>query len=405
MSNMHRLNALLDSGKLLHPVSDAFSIVDLAGALHSVMGVPNVSLSENAGAVKELIGEPEHLVLVLVDGFGMNFVEGLDGDAFIRAHLAAEMHTVFPSTTPIVLTTLATGEWPAGHAVIGWFLKLRQIDAVSTIISHIRTADKRPLSELGVGVQDAYPVPSRIGRARRETTHIMPEHIINSAYSNYWTGGVPQSGYDDDSPQRAIEMAFDMAIGRIRTARAPTCVYLYIPHVDNAAHRLGASHEDALDTAKEVDHLLGALADALPADARMVMTADHGQLDAPEGRRYVLDASDEIVRLCGGALTGDFRAVYADVRDENMGAFREAVNRRVGDDFLVLTASEVEEVGLLGRGTLVEETRYRMGRVLLLSAGDAIFDYREVIGDERHPIISHHGGLTPAEMRIPLVVA
>ena len=401
MSDVARLKALLNSDELLHPVSDAPSIVDLAGALHSVMGVPDVYLSDNGSAIKGLIGEPEHLVLVLADGFGMNFVEGLDDSAFIPTHLAAEMRTVFPSTTPIVLTTLATGKWPAAHAVIGWFLKLRQIDAVSTIISYIRTADKKPLSELGVGVQDAYPVPSRIGRASLEAVHIMPEQIIDSAYSNYWTGGVSQSGYDADSPQHAIEMAIE----RIRTARKPTCVYLYLPQVDGAAHKLGASHKDTLSAAKKVDLLLGALMDALPSNARMVMTADHGHLDASESKTYELEPSDELLRLCNGPLTGDQRTVYADVPAEKMDAFKEAVHRRFGEDFLVLTRSEVERAGLLGRGALNEETRYRMSNALVLSARDAVLDYRAILGDEVHPMVSHHGGLTPEEMRIPLVVA
>lgn len=401
MSDLDRLNALLNSGELLHPVSDAPSIVDLAAALHSAIGVPDVPLSDNAGAIKGLIGEPEHLVLVLADGFGMNFVVGLDSDAFIPAHLTAEMRTVFPSTTPIVLTTLATGKWPAEHAVIGWFLKLRQINAVSTIISYIRTADKKPLSELGVGAQDAYPVPSRIGGASFEAAHIMPEQIVNTAYSNYWTGGVPQIGYDADSPQRAIEMAVE----RIRTARKPTCVYLYLPQVDGAAHRLGASHEDTLNMAKKVDCLLGALADALPSNARMIMTADHGHLDAPESKRYALESSDEILRLCSGPLTGDQRAVYADVPVDNLDAFREAVHRRFGADFLVLTRSEVERAGLLGKGMLSEETRYRMSSALALATRNAVLDYRAVLGDAVHPMVSHHGGITPEEIQIPLVVA
>ena len=224
MSDMERLKALLESGSLLHPVSEAFSIVDFANALHSVTGVPDVPLDRNASTVKGLVGESEHLVLVLADGFGMNFVKALDGDAFIPNHLAAEMRTVFPSTTPIVLTTLATGLWPARHAVIGWFLRLREISAVATIISYIRTADRKPLSELGVCSQGAYPAPSRIGGTSMEALHIMPKQIVDSAYSKYWTGGVTQTGYDAGSPQQAVQLAID----RITNGAQPDlCVSVY----------------------------------------------------------------------------------------------------------------------------------------------------------------------------------
>ena len=401
VADAKRLKGLIESGALLHPVSEALSIVDLANALHNVMGVPDAILNDRAMGVKKLIGEPEHLVLVLADGFGMNFVETLDEGAFIRKYLVAEMRTVFPSTTPIVLTTLATEEWPGKHGVIGWFLRLREIDAVSTIISYIRTADKKSLSKLGVRERDAYPVPSRIGMASREALHIMPQQIAGSAYSTYWTGGTPQAGYDVE----LLEQAIEMAIERIRSAQGPTCTYIYVPHVDSAAHKLGATHSDTLNAAMQVDRLLESLANSLPSNSRVVMTADHGHLDAPVHRSYELGASDEIISLCSGMPTGDQRAIYAHVRDENLEAFRAKIHERYGDDFLVLTAKDVEELGLLGVGTLSDETRYRMGDALVLSTGDAVLDYRTVLGDERHPMVSHHGGLTPAEMRIPLVVA
>ena len=401
MDDAQRLKGLFESEILLHPVSETLSIVDLANALHDVMGVPDVLLNVRAMGVKNLIGEPEHLVLVLADGFGMNFVETLDEGAFIRRHLAAEMRTVFPSTTPIVLTTLTTGEWPGKHGVIGWFLRLQGIDAVSTIISYIRTADKKSLSELGVNIRDAYPVPSRIGRVSREALHIVPQQIVGSAYSNYWTGGTPQAGYDVESPEQAIEMAIES----VRSAKRPTCTYLYIPHVDSVAHQLGATHSDTLNAATQVDRLLESLAGALPSNSRLVMAADHGHLDAPVHRSYQLDASDEIISLCNGMPSGDQRAMYAHVSDENLERFRAKIHEKCGDDFLVLAAKDVEELGLLGVGALSDESRYRMGNALVLSTGDAVLDYRAALGDKRHQMVSHHGGMTPAEMRIPLVVA
>ena len=173
MSDAKRLQSLLDSGSLMHPIGETPSIVDCANALHSLMNIPDTPLNDRALHIKRLIGEPDHLVLVLADGFGMNFVEGLDEGAFIRNHLATEMRTVFPSTTPIVLTSLATGEWPAAHSVIGWFVRLRQIDAVSTIISYIRSEGKKVVVQAGPECRRRLPRPvaHRQGAARCPAPH------------------------------------------------------------------------------------------------------------------------------------------------------------------------------------------------------------------------------------------
>ena len=400
MSDVSRLRTLIDSGKLLHPVSRDLSAVDFANALHSAMRVPNVPLNENASRIRDLIGDPEHLVLALVDGFGMNFMGELDDGAFLPNHLASEMRTVFPSTTPIALTTLATGAWPGSHAVVGWFQRLEQIGAVSTIISYVRTSDGKCLSELGVPAEEAYPVQSRIGDATRCTVNVFPSHIVGSTYSNYWTGSASQLGYDPDSP----EEAFQIAVEYLNHARRPTCVYLYLPQVDSLAHKLGTSHVRTLAAARRMDELLGSLTGELPSGTRLVVTADHGHLDAPEEKTYRITREDEIAGLCR-SLTGDGRAAYAHIAEGKFDAFRRAVRAKCGEDFLVLTAEEAEEQCLLGPAPVSSRTRSRIGDALVLSTGEAVLDYRAVLGDSLHPMLSHHGGLTAAEMRIPLVIA
>ena len=182
-------------------------------------------------------------------------------------------------------------------------------------------------------------------------------------------------------------------------------MYLYLPQVDGAAHELGAAHATTLAAARQMDAMLGALASALPDNARLIMTADHGHLDAPTSKTHAIGASDEIVRLFNGAPTGDFRAMFANVRDENMQALRRLIRDRFRENFLVLTTEEIVEAGLFGPGGVSDETRYRIGNALVLSTGDAALDYRAALGNDAHKIVSHHGGLTPAEVRIPLVVA
>ena len=148
MSDVERLLAAFDGGELLRPSPDVLNLVDLAKATASLAGADDIALTAGARRLVDLIGPSEHLVLILADGFGMNFVEAMDVEAFTPRHLATELRTVFPSTTSAALTTLATAEWPVRHAVLGWFLYLPEVDAITTILPFVRRSDGMSLTKL-----------------------------------------------------------------------------------------------------------------------------------------------------------------------------------------------------------------------------------------------------------------
>ena len=395
-----KLNTLLASGALLHPVSHAPGLVDFAAALHNAIGASHAPLRPNAARIRALLGDPDHLVFALVDGFGMNYVERQPTRAFIRRNLATEMRSVFPSTTSAALTTIATGEWPAQHAVTGWHVLLPQINAVSTIIAFTRSPDKLPLSRLGVSPRAAYPVPSRIGATPLDAACLMPAHIANTAYSTYWAGGISQI------PYKSTRHAVRALARRIARAARPSFTYLYMSQVDSAAHKHGAYHATTMRAAQFADETLERIAAALPPNAALVMTADHGHLDFPASRVRKLTLGDALLRLCETPPSGDVRLMYATVRPDNLPAFRRAARDQLGDDFIVLDAPQTDALRLLGPNPPSPETRRRIGNALVLSTTNAVLDFRAALGEDASKRMrSHHSGLTPAEMRVPLVIA
>ena len=164
MPDLYRLMHALDTGTLKIPGEAMPSIVDLANALASSIGAAPARLSPEAEHISRLIGSPEHIVLVVIDGLGMNFLDKMPVGSFLKSHLVSELLTVFPSSTPAVLTSLATGLWPSRHAVVGWHTYLPALGDVSTIIRFQRRSDEAELGGLGVSAGDAYPEPSLLGR-------------------------------------------------------------------------------------------------------------------------------------------------------------------------------------------------------------------------------------------------
>ncbi len=98
--------------------------------------------------------------------------------------------------------------------------------------------------------------------------------------------------------------------------------------------------------------------------------------------------------------------MYLHVRDGAHGRVRARFRERFGDRFLLITVDEAEALDLFGPGPILPLTRRRMGDLIAISAGTDVIEYRPGSGPARMAgDVSHHSGLTPSEMRVPLVIA
>ena len=400
VSDIDRLLAAFESGELLRPARGAPNLVDLARALATVNGIDDLELTPGAEAIRERIGAPEHLVFVLADGFGMNFLESMPAGAFLRRQTAMELHAVFPSTTAVGLTTLATGEWPSEHAVTGWWTYLREIDGAATVVKFERRSDEKPLNELGIESQQLMPLPALGSRSTRDTLSLFPRAIADSVYSRYATGATARAGYE------SLGEAVDAVIARIAGADGATYTYLYTPRIDAAAHDYGTGNHRVGSELGLLNHQLERLAAGAGAGTRIVLTADHGHLDVPEEKKHLINRDEELAATLRVAPSYDARVMCFHLRDGTERAFRDAIARRFGDIVFVLSVDEVEALELFGPGPLSPLTRERLGDFVSVTRGADAIGFRPATGGrEIMALASQHSGLTPEQMRIPLLIA
>ena len=401
MSDTDRLLAAFDSGELLRPTPGTPNLVDLTRAI-ALLGVAEDSEPTPAvEAIAERIGVAEHLVFVLADGLGMHLLQSMPRSAFLRRWLATELRAVFPSTTAVGLTTLATGEWPARHGITGWWTYVREIDGAVTVVKFERRSDERPLDELGVSTEQLLPLPSWLPRMGRDSLSLLPRAIADSAYSRYAAGGTRREGYG------SLRAAVNAVVERIAEADGPTYTYLYVPRIDSAAHEYGTRNRHVAAELAALDQQLERLAERLAGQrTRIVLSADHGHLDAPMAKRHLIDGGEELASTLRVAPSYDSRVMCFHLRDGAEQAFREAIERRLGEIVFVLSVDEVEELELLGPGPLSPLTRERLGDFVAIARGADAIGYRPATGGrEIMGNASHHSGLAPEEMRIPLIIA
>jgi hypothetical protein len=393
------LNAFAE-GSLLRPSGDGHSIVDLGRGLGVLAGVPDLQHTSGSRALADLVGVHDHLVLVIVDGLGKHLLKESSADSFLATHLATGLRTVFPSTTAVALTSVATGEWPNRHGVTGWWTHLTEIGEAATILRFARRSDARPLDGLGLLPAQALPVPSLLERIPRETLALFPHRLVDSVYSAYVAGGRERRGYS------SLGDAINIIAERLAHANGPTYTYLYTNRIDSAAHQYGSGHPNVRAALHEADRQLEALFEKLDGRCRIVVTGDHGFVDVPRDRSHQIRASDPLMGLLRSPPSGDARVLYLHVRPGFEGRVAYSLRQRFGRRFLIIRTAQAEELELFGPGPLSEPARGRFGDLMVISRGADVIEYNPASGPSKARLMrAHHSGLTPDEMLVPLVIA
>lgn len=398
MGDVDRLLAAFEAGDLCRPDATEPNFIDLVRAVAAIAGVDDLPHAPHVASIGERIGEPKHLVLVLVDGLGAHHFDDLPDSSWLRTHLATTIQSVFPPTTGAAITSLATGLWPAEHGAVGWWTYLPQLRETACILPFIRHRDGTPLAESGITPGDTFGTTPLLGRMSSDTAVSQPSSIIDSTYSTWFGDGAATIPYQHH--HEAVEAIAD----RVRDATEPTFTYWYTPAVDHASHENGPTSTEARTALADVDDSLAQLADALEGlDAKIVLTADHGHRNA--GARFPIERDDPLCTFLRTPPSGDMRIGFYQLQDGARIPFSNEFRDRFGDQFALITTQELDDLHLLGPDPLVESTRRRIGDFTSLALDDSVMRYTGGSdGDHFMHQRSHHSGLSHDEMTIPLVI-
>jgi hypothetical protein len=401
-NEVERLLSKFDSGTLLRSSVDIPNSVDLSRAIARLSGDTRVTSGNcSVSEISDLIGESEHIVFVVVDGLGISLLETLPEESFLRRNLARELRSVFPSTTAAALTTLATGAWPSEHSIIGWWTHLTEIPGPATVLPFTNRVTGAPLAQHGIDAGTAFPLPSRVSSFDRSTIGILPANLVTSIFSSYSLGIAVRRGYS------SISEGVDNTLTRLEATGGPSYTYLYFPQVDSAAHTSGVGSEATRMALANVDSALERLSRDMPDSTRLVITADHGHLDAFPAEPMLISGDDEIGGMLRYAPAGDARVNYYHVREDAICRFADAYMKRMPDQVVLLTPEEVQDLELLGPGEIPSLTRARMGDYMAICTDASVFAWSAAGADgpDMSRLVSHHSGLTPDEVRIPLIIS
>jgi len=389
------------AGSLLRPDPTYMSVVDVMRGVAYACGA-DVSPDDHAKAIAAHLRDARHVILVLADGLGVNTVDRLARNTWLRRRLLRAIRAPFPATTPVAITSLATGEYPAQHAILGWWTYVQEIAAPVTVFAHERATDNRALDGLGVSVEGLLPGPLLLPRFTRDTALVMPAGIIDSAFTRWMAGGARRIGYHHQSE------IVSATVERVRRAEEPTFTYLYTPMPDTVAHEAGIDSSAAADAIDALDAHLEAIEESLAeirGGVRIIVIADHGHLAIDDSARLEVRDDDRIYSLLRVPPAGDLRTQYWHVKPGAHAAFEAEFHACFGKHFLLLSAATVDELRLLGPMPISPEARARLGDYLSVARGAAALRYAGFSGRDGYlRMRSSHSGLTPAETEVPLIL-
>jgi hypothetical protein len=147
------------------------------------------------------------------------------------------------------------------------------------------------------------------------------------------------------------------------------------------------------------------LAAALGGRARIVISADHGHQNVTQEDHLAICDGDVILETLLAPPSGEPRGPYFHVRPGRCADFRAMFNERYAGRLALLTTDEADDLRLFGPAPLSPVARCRLGDSIAVAIDPVTLMYYPPGRPSNLNHNSHHAGMAPAEMRVPLILA
>jgi hypothetical protein len=333
------------------------------------------------------------VVVMLVDGLGDELLAERGGHApFLRSlrrlPASGALSVGFPATTVASLGTLGTGLPPGSHGLVALDVLDPSRGVLFNELAWDQAVDPRtwqPSSTVFEGVAAAGLGVVRIG----------PGHFDGSGL----TQAVQRGGRFVAAA--TLEKRVGEGLAAIASGAA-SLVYLYWGALDKAGHEHGCDSWQWAAELENVDRMVLQLAEGLPPDVLLVVTADHGMVDVPFGSRLDLARDPE---LSGGVrhVGGEPRALHLYCEPGAVDDVHATWAQRLGGAMDVRTRDDAVAAGWFG--PVQPHVLPRIGDVVTAAVQPiAVVDSRTARVESLR-LLGLHGSRTRAERIVPLLVS
>jgi len=418
-SSLKAVKSAKFSQRFVKPLYDSYCFSNIPQAIESLL------TGHGQGALPgdvfgHLPTKYTKVILFFVDAFGWRFFERYaDKYEFLKIVLkdgvVSKLTSQFPSTTAAHATCIHTGLDVAQSGVYEWNYYEPLIDEMISPLLFSYAGDKLrdTLKASSFPATAFYPTSTVYQglQARGIQSHVFQSSVFTpSTYSNIVFRGAHVV------PYRTVPEAFIALSELVLSEKASPGYYCsYFDQIDYICHHYGpnsSQFEKEVDTfLRAMDQLLYRRIMGQSRDTLLMITADHGQVEVDPKKTYFLNIHitgiERYLRTNqqGKVLVaaGSARDMFLYVKDGFIDEFLALLQHQLAGRAEVYRTQELLAQGFFGLHTPSSAFLGRLGNIVILPYPDeTVWWYEEGRFDMR--FLGHHGGLTPEEMEIPLLL-
>lgn len=362
----------------------------------------------------------DKVVLLYIDAFGWRFFEQfVDQYPFLKRFtekgVASKITSQFPSTTAAHLTAIHLGQRVGLTGIYEWFYYEPLLDRLIAPLIFSYAGDRESgtikLPE-GVGLKPFFPEPTvyeKLAACGVKSYVFQNSDYNQGGFANLALAGAQRRGFKTLS-----EGLLNLADAVVAEKKKAYFFYYFDP-IDTIGHKYSpSSRHFAAEVAAFMTAAERLLHDTLSGSAKntlLLLTADHGQVDvSPKTTIYLnhhLPHLAQHIRTDGeGRLltpAGSARDLFLYIKEGHVDKVYDLLTRHpvFEGKAEIYRIPELIERGFFGP-TVSESFRQRIADLVILP-----YEHETVWWYEKNrfemELVGHHGGLTPAEMEIPLL--
>lgn len=384
---MDNLKEIMQKENFVYPDSTLPNIIDVVRTIYTHCGTKE-SFQIN-DQIKNIIPNKKNILFILVDGMGSNLIDNLPDTSILKSHHLLDINTVFPTTTGCVLPSIAMAKYPATHGLYGWYGYNHDLKLNFKTLPYLNRDTLEPLT---ISPNEIFKYPSIMDNLSRRTHAIFPENLVNSIYSNYVASENKRKSYSNYE-------CIPPMINNLLKESPENFIYLYISQVDSKEHKLGPYSKETKEELSKVELLIENIINTVNSnDFLVVITADHGQLTIHE--EVTMDF-DKYNKYFYALPTIDFGTASYFVKKPYQKQFIEEFTKDYKNKMYLFSSDELYDQNFFGNEK-TKEGRSGLGEYISICVPGVVFVNDCIL--KTLNIKGNHTGLTPEEIKIPLIV-